>query len=50
MTTGQTTGLTAEQLQAAIATLASPDVVDSPFGALRFFDGGAPAGHGDHDL
>jgi hypothetical protein len=39
MAAEQTAGFTAEQLQAAIATLASPDVVDSPFGALRFFDG-----------
>jgi hypothetical protein len=34
-----TAGLTAEQMQEAIATLASPEVVESPFGALRFFDG-----------
>jgi hypothetical protein len=39
MAAEQAAGFTAEQLQAAIATLASPDVVDSPFGALRFFDG-----------
>jgi hypothetical protein len=26
-------------VQATIAILASPDVVESPFGALRFFDG-----------
>lgn len=39
MSTKQTVGLTAEQMQEAIATLASPDVVESPFGALRFFDG-----------
>jgi hypothetical protein len=39
MSTEQTAGLTAEQLQEAIATLASPDVVESPFGPLRFFDG-----------
>jgi len=32
-------GLTPDQMQAAIATLSSPDVVDSPFGRLEFFDG-----------
>ena len=39
MSTEQTAGLTAEQMREAIATLASPDDVESPFGALRFFDG-----------
>ena len=39
MSTEQAVGLTAEQMQEAIATLASPDEVESPFGALRFFDG-----------
>src|SRR5215216_2144316 len=39
MSPEQTAGLTAEQMQEAIATLASPDEVESPFGALRFFDG-----------
>jgi hypothetical protein len=34
-----TQGLTPEQIQAAIATLSSPDVVESPFGRLEFFDG-----------
>ncbi len=32
-------GLTAEQVGEVIAKLASPDVVDSPFGQLEFFDG-----------
>jgi hypothetical protein len=32
-------GLTAEQMRDVIAKLASPDVVDSPFGQLDFFDG-----------
>ena len=32
-------GLTPGQMRAAIASLSSPDVVDSPFGDLRFFDG-----------
>jgi hypothetical protein len=32
MAAKQAAGFTAEQLQAAIGTLASPDVVDSPFG------------------
>ena len=32
-------GLTAEQMQGVITKLASPDVVDSPFGQLDFFDG-----------
>ena len=32
-------GLTAEQVRDVIAQLASPDVVDSPFGQLEFFDG-----------
>jgi hypothetical protein len=32
-------GLTAEQVRDVIAKLASPDVVDSPFGQLDFFDG-----------
>jgi hypothetical protein len=31
--------LTPEEMQAAIATLSSPDLVESPFGDLRFFDG-----------
>jgi hypothetical protein len=32
-------GLNPEEFAAAIATLSSPDVVSSPFGELRFFDG-----------
>ncbi len=32
-------GLTAEQVRDVIAELASPDVVDFPFGPLDFFDG-----------
>ena len=32
-------GLSQPQLQAAINSLSSPDVVDSPFGQLEFFDG-----------
>ena len=41
MTSGTTggRGLTADQMQAAIASLRTPDVVESPFGALRYFDG-----------
>ena len=39
MATEQPAGLTPAEVQATIATLASPDVVVSPFGALRFFDG-----------
>jgi len=39
VSTEQPVGLTVEQMQEAIATLASPEVVESPFGALRFFDG-----------
>jgi hypothetical protein len=41
MTSGTTPerGLTAEQMQTAIASLATPDVLESPFGTLRFFDG-----------
>ena len=31
--------LTPEEMQAAIASLSSPDLVESPFGDLRFFDG-----------
>ena len=32
-------GLSPEQLQEAIASLSTPDVVESPFGQLGFFDG-----------
>jgi hypothetical protein len=32
-------GATADEMRAAIDSLASPDVLESPFGALRFFDG-----------
>jgi hypothetical protein len=32
-------GLSADELEATIATLATPDVVESPFGQLHFFDG-----------
>lgn len=32
-------GLTAEQMQEEIARLASPNVIESPFGSLEFFDG-----------
>jgi hypothetical protein len=32
-------GLSADEFQATIATLATPDVVESPFGQLHFFDG-----------
>ena len=32
-------GLSPEQMREAIATLSSPDVVESPFGQLDFFDG-----------
>jgi hypothetical protein len=36
---GQAGGLSAPEMQAAIDSLATPAVVESPFGALRFFDG-----------
>jgi hypothetical protein len=36
---GSAAGLSPEGLRAAIATLSSPDRVESPFGALEFFDG-----------
>jgi hypothetical protein len=39
MTQGSAAGLNAEQMAAAIETLKIPDVVASPFGDLRFFDG-----------
>jgi hypothetical protein len=41
MTIGDTpsTGLTAEQMQEEISRLSLPDVVESPFGRLNFFDG-----------
>lgn len=32
-------GASKEQMEAAIASVSSPDVVQSPFGELRFFDG-----------
>jgi hypothetical protein len=32
-------GLTKEGMEAAIESISSPDVVHSPFGELRFFDG-----------
>ena len=32
-------GLSQEQLQEAIASLSTPDVVESPFGPLDFLDG-----------
>ncbi|HET6510430.1 MAG TPA: DUF1254 domain-containing protein [Baekduia sp.] len=38
-TTSRSVGLSPEEMRAAIASLATPDVVESPFGALRFFDG-----------
>src|SRR5262245_17910367 len=34
-----TRGLTPAQMQDAIASLSSPDVVESPFGTVKFFDG-----------
>src|SRR5262249_16070739 len=33
---------TPEQMQAAVASLSSPDIVESPFGELHFFDGVPP--------
>ena len=39
MTSHPASGLSPEQMEAAIAMLSSPDVVESPFGKLRFFDG-----------
>ena len=39
MNDGSQPGLTPEQLQQVMTTLGSPDVVDSPFGQLSFFDG-----------
>jgi hypothetical protein len=32
-------GLTSDQLRDEIAKLSTPDLVESPFGQLRFFDG-----------
>jgi hypothetical protein len=32
-------GLSAERMQEAIASMSTPDAVDSPFGQLAFFDG-----------
>jgi hypothetical protein len=32
-------GLSPDQMREAIASLSSPDRVDSPFGTLNFFDG-----------
>ena len=37
MEAGRRSGLTEDQVREAIAKLASPDVVDSPFGQLDFF-------------
>ncbi len=34
-----TTGLSPEQMRTAIASLSTPDRVESPFGRLEFFDG-----------
>jgi hypothetical protein len=34
-----TKGLTPAEMQAAIETLSSPDLVESPFGTMKFFDG-----------
>src|SRR3954452_182339 len=39
MSATSTGSLSPEQIREAIATLASPDRVESPFGALDFFDG-----------
>ena len=40
MTSGRSAaGLSPEEMREAIATLSSPDRVESPFGALEFFDG-----------
>jgi hypothetical protein len=36
-------GLTPEQMTRAIVSLSSAAVVESPFGELRFFDGGSDA-------
>jgi hypothetical protein len=36
---GSGSGVSAEQLKAAIAAVSTPDSVDSPFGRLDFFDG-----------
>lgn len=36
---GSSDGLTPEAMRVAVQSLATPDVVESPFGALRFFDG-----------
>jgi hypothetical protein len=38
-TTSGTAGLTPEQMEAAVVSLATPDLLPSPFGELRFFDG-----------
>ena len=47
---GSAAGLSPEAMREAIATLSSPDRVESPFGTLEFFDGVPTAGDGDHDL
>ena len=39
MSAASTEGLSPEAMREAIATLSSPDRVESPFGALDFFDG-----------
>ena len=39
MSAASTGSLSPEQMREAIATLSSPDRVESPFGALDFFDG-----------
>jgi hypothetical protein len=35
----EATGLSADQMRSAIASLSSPDVIEAPFGTLEFFDG-----------
>ena len=39
MSGDRTVGLDVEEMKAAVASLATPDSVESPFGTLRFFDG-----------
>ena len=39
MSESGTPGMSPEQMQEAIASLSTPDTVESPFGQLDFFDG-----------
>lgn len=39
MSESGTPGMSAEQMQEAIASLSTPDTIETPFGRLDFFDG-----------